>query len=166
MNPCRQFKQRIALSTVEGETDAALQQHLIECASCRTYAEEIRSVCVDHDRRASQLPKVDAPFRLRANLRAALGVERRISWLLPTAAAAAAAFVVALYLHSRPAPSHPAVVTKPPQHVVTNPEPSYAAYRNHLSRSTEELEGALSRFDAPAGASNEVLTVSSWPGEL
>jgi hypothetical protein len=53
------------------------------------------------------------------------------------------------------------VVADPPQSHVTVLEPSYAAYRNHLSRSAEELDLALSRSDWTQQGEKPLLKLSS-----
>lgn len=167
MKPCRQFKERIVLSIAEAKSDAALQAHLRECAACRAYAEEIRAVCGDHAQRASQLPEIDAPLRLHGRIKAALSKdERRWTWARPAAAGALATLVIILYLHWRPSPKENRVVTVPPPREIKITEPSYAAYRNRLSHSAEELEAALSRYDAPGQGDNQVLKASSRSREI
>jgi hypothetical protein len=166
MKPCRPFKKRIALSIVERQNDAEVEQHLAHCAACRAYAEEIHAVCADHTNRVADLPDHDAPVWLHGKVRAALdGSRRRWSWAHPVAAGALAALVMVLYLHRRPSPKPTAAVTV----AVPRPqvlEPSYAAYRHHLSRSAEELEAALSRDDTGVGAAAEVFTVSTRAAAL
>jgi predicted anti-sigma-YlaC factor YlaD len=161
MKSCRHFRQRIALSMVEGLNDPAIQEHLTHCAACRAYAEEIRAVCADHTHRAAQLPQYDAPLRLHGRIRAELpGDRRRWSWVRPILAGALAALIIGLYLHWRPSPTPtPVVITPSPQPQLT--EPSYAVYRNHLSRSAEELDAALSSYAPGATGTSELLTVSS-----
>jgi hypothetical protein len=161
MKPCRPFKKRIALSILEGQNDAAIQDHLAQCAACRAYAEEIRVICAEHAERATHLPEEDAPLRLHGKIRAALDAPRgRRNWFRPVAAGAVAVLTIGLYLHWRPSPKPmPGVATPSSPRQLS--EPSYAAYRNHLSRSTEELEAALSRQDTGAGAGDQLLAVSS-----
>ena len=167
MKPCRQFKERIVLSIAEAKSDADLQEHLRECAACRAYAEEIRAVCGDHAQRASQLPEIDAPLPLHGNLRVALREnDHRWTWARPIAAGALATLVIILYLSGRPSPKENRVVTVPPPREIKIAEPSYAAYRSHLSRSAEEFEAALSRYDAPGQGDNQVLKASSRSREL
>jgi len=167
MKPCRQFKERIVLSIAEAKSDAALQEHLRECAVCRAYAEEIRAVCGDHAQRASQLPEIDAPLRLHGKIRAALVKdERRWPWARPIAAGALATLVIILYLNGRPSPKENRTVTVSPPREIKITEPSYAAYRHRLSHSAEELEAALSRYDAPGQGDNQVLKASSRSREL
>src|SRR5688572_2610436 len=160
MKPCRQFKERIALSIAEAQTDAAIEKHLLRCPACRAYAEEMRVVCAEHTDRAFRLPSHDAPVRLRGKIRAALdGTGRRWGWIRPVAAGALAAVIVGWYLHWRSSPEPVPVVAAPvPQAEL--PDPSYALYRNHLSRSAEELEAALSRHDT-AAPSDELFAISS-----
>jgi hypothetical protein len=166
MKPCREFKQRIALSIVEGQNDDAMEEHLLRCTGCRTYAEEIRAVCGDHVHRAAHLPASEAPLRLHGKIRAALPDNpRRWNWARSVAAGALAALTIALYLFWRPAPKPaPIAIMPPPQTQLT--EPSYVAYRHRLSRSAEELEAALSREDIGATSPAELLTVSSRVGVL
>src|SRR5215207_6441559 len=100
MKPCRSFKKRIALSIVEGQTDAATQEHLAQCAACRTYAQEIGAVWAEHANRAAQLPQRDAPLRLQGKIRAALDATGpRWRWIRPIAAGALAVLAISLYLH-------------------------------------------------------------------
>ena len=167
MKPCCQFKERIVLSVVEGTNDATVVEHTSQCAACRAYAEEIRAVCTDHAQRASQLPEIDAPFRLHGKLRTALQEKGRSwSWIRPIAAGAVATLAFILCLHWRPSPKVNRVVTVPPPREIKVTEPSYAAYRSHLSRSAEELEAALSRYDAPGQGDNQVLKASSRSREI
>lgn len=168
MKPCCQFKERIVLSIADAKSDAALQKHLRECAACRAYAEEIRAVCGDHAQRASQLPEIDAPLRLHGNLRVALQEKGRSwTWIRPIAVAGALpALIFLLYLQWRLSPKENRIVTVPPPREIKVTEPSYAAYRHRLSRSAEELEAALSRYDAPDQGDNQVLKASSRSREL
>jgi hypothetical protein len=167
MKPCRQFKERIALSIAEAKSDAALQEHLRECAACRAYAEEIRAVCGDHAQRASQLPEIDAPLRLHGKLRDALQEKGRSwTWIRPIATGALATLAFFLYLHWRPPPKENQVVTVPRRREIKVTEPSYAAYRHRLSHSADELEAALSRYDAPGQGDNQMLKASSRSREL
>jgi hypothetical protein len=166
MKPCRPFKKRIALWAVEGQNDAAVEKHLAQCTACRAYADEIRVVCAEHANRAAQLPQHDAPLRLHGKIRAALDATgRRWSWIRPVAAGALAALVVSLYLHGRPSPKPIPVVTmpSPPRQLA---EPSYAAYRYHLTRSAEELDAALSRQDTGSRGSDRLLAISSRASAL
>lgn len=167
MKPCCQYKERIVLSIAEAKSDPALQEHFLECAACRAYAEEIRAVCGEHAQRASQLPEIDAPLRLHGKLRAALREnDRRWTWVRPVAAGALATLVIILYLNGRPSPKENRVVTVPPPREIKVTEPSYAAYRHRLSHSAEELEAALSRHDALGQGDNQVLKASSRSREI
>lgn len=167
MKPCLQFKERIALSIAEGSDEAAVADHVRQCAACRAYAEKIRAICSDHTQRASQLPETDAPLRLHGRLRDALREKGRSwTWIRPIAAGALATLVVILYLHWRPAPKENRIVSVPPPREIKPSEPSYAAYRSRLSRSAEELEAALSRYDPPGQGDDQVLKASSRSREL
>jgi len=161
MKPCCQFKERIALAIVARQTDVVLEEHLAQCAACRAYADEIHAIRTDHTERATHLPYESAPLRLHGKLRAALNsTGRRWTWIRPVAASAFAALAVGLYLHWRPLPKPIPMVAAPapPRRVI---EPSYAAYRNQLSRSADELDAALSRYDAGVGTASELFTVST-----
>jgi hypothetical protein len=167
MKPCRQFKERIALSIAEGTDDATVVEHISHCAACHAYAQEIRAVCTRHAQRASELPEIDAPLRLNGKLRAALQDKGPSwTWIRPIAAGALATLVFVLYLYWRPAPKENRIVTVPPPRDIKVTEPSYAAYRSRLSRSAEELEAALSRYDAPGQGDNQILKASSRSREL
>jgi hypothetical protein len=167
MKPCRQFKERIALSIAEGTDDAAVVEHTSQCAACRAYRNEIQAVVTEHAKRAGQLPEIDAPLRLHGRLRTALQEkERSWTWIRPVAAGALATLAVILYLHWRPATQENRVATVPLPQEIKVTEPSYAAYRSRLSRSAEELEAALSRCDAPGPGDNQVLKASSRSREL
>src|SRR5215208_1003812 len=114
MKSCPHFRQRIALSMVEGQNDAAIQEHVVECAACRVYAEEIRAVCADHTHRAAHLPQYDAPLRLHGRIRTGLpGDKRRWSWVRPILAGTLTVLIIGLYLHWRPSPRRAPVVATP-----------------------------------------------------
>jgi hypothetical protein len=170
MQPCRKFKERIALSIVDGQNDGAIEDHLLHCAACRQYANELRAICADHAQRAANLPQNDAPAHLHGKIRASVAGDSRPCWrwARPVTAGALAALAIGLYLHWRPLPKPtphaPHTVTPSPSRQLA--EPSYAAYRQSLTRSAEELEAALSRQETGPGSPNELLTVSSRRSSL
>lgn len=175
MRPCRKYKESLALSLVEGGLTGELKQHISECTECAAYAEELKRVCSDHRERATELPEVEAPMRLRARVRDAIvrgeydsccGFEIRASrWLIQSAGiAAAAAIVVALVL--RPSSNESQItptVAKAPSPGLSEEarlsEPTLAAYHRRLARSVEELEASLKEHGAVTGG--ELLKVSS-----
>jgi hypothetical protein len=167
MKPCRTFRKRIVLAIVGGDDDPGLTKHLADCAACRAYADEIRAMSSEHIQRANQVPNAEAPGRLRTGLANTLRERRQGPFILPwrwiTAGGAAAALVILVYLHSWPSKTAPktTTVSKSPEIERAGApirEPSYAAYHRRLSRSPEELEVALSRYEPIAGPSGEPFT--------
>ena len=167
MKPCRAFKKPIALAIVSGEDDPRLTEHLADCAACRLYAEEMRAISAEHIERANQLPNAEAPSRLRTALANAVRERQQRPLILPwrwiTVSAAVVALAILGYLHSsssKTAPKTTTVSGSPEIEMASAPvrEPSYAAYHRRLSRSPEELELALSRYEPIAGPSSEPFT--------
>ncbi|HMJ67124.1 MAG TPA: hypothetical protein VK615_17400 [Candidatus Binatia bacterium] len=170
MKPCRAFKKRIALAIVGGDNDPGLTEHLADCAACRVYADEMRAISAEHIERANQLPKAEAPLRLRTGFANTLRERQQrpltLHWRWITAGAAATALAILVYLHSSPSKTAPktTTVSKSPEietAAAAIREPSYAAYHRRLSRSPEELEVALSRYEPIAGPSSEPFTALS-----
>jgi hypothetical protein len=181
MRPCRKYKERIALSLIEGELSGELRQHVSECAECAAYAEELKRVCSAHRGRAAELSEVEAPMRLRARVRDAIvrrdydsccrfEVRPFLRRLLQVAGgAAAAAIIVALIVRfSSSEPKTEPVMGEAPKPGITEEAglngPTLAAYRSHLTRSVEELEASLREHDAITAG--EVLKVSSATDDL
>jgi hypothetical protein len=180
MRPCRKYKEPIALSLVEGALGDDLKQHISECAECAGYAEELKRVCSEHRERATQLPEVEAPMRLRARVRDAIvrgeydsccGFEIGVSLrrLLQGAGVAATATVVALVVRfsSGEPPITPTVTEVPAPGLSEEArlnEPTLAAYHRRLARSVEELEASLKEHGAVTGG--ELLKVSSLSEHL
>jgi hypothetical protein len=167
MRPCRKYKEPIALSLVEGALGDDLKQHISECAECAGYAEELKRVCSEHRERATQLPEVEAPMRLRACCGFEIGVSLRR--LLQGAGVAATATVVALVVRfsSGEPPITPTVTEVPAPGLSEEArlnEPTLAAYHRRLARSVEELEASLKEHGAVTGG--ELLKVSSLSEHL